>query len=67
MSTGYYQKNKRKSSKEGSYKISKSFCRRKSKSINMVVNDIEIFLKMKNKGLLSIEKIILKYKELITG
>ena len=39
----------------------------KTKIINMVVNDIEVFLKMKNKGLLSTEKIILKYEELITG
>ena len=32
------------------------------KNVNMVVNDIEVFQKMKRKSLLSIEKIILKYK-----
>ena len=35
----------------------------KTKSENMIVNDIEIFLKMKHKGWLKIEKFILKYKK----
>ena len=32
----------------------------KAKIVNIVVSDIEIFQKMKNKGWLSIEKVILK-------
>ena len=35
----------------------------KTKSENIIVNDIEIFLKMKQKGSLKIEKFILKYKK----
>ena len=35
--------------------------KRKTKSENMVASNIKIFLKMKNKGWLSIEKNVMKY------
>ena len=58
MLTRYYQKNIVKN-------IKISLKKKKTKSVNMVVNAIKIFLKMKNKELLSIEKIVLEFKELM--
>ena len=58
MLTRYYQKNIVKN-------IKISLKKKKTKSVNMVVHAIKIFLKMKNKELLSIEKIVLEFKELM--
>lgn len=57
-STRYYEKTK----------TTKRVCdrfpkRKKGKSVNMILKDIKIFLNMKGKGLLSIEKIVLKCKK----
>ena len=72
MTTKYYQKNKTRewyqnlSEKEKDKRWKKARERyenfaeeEKEKSINIIVNDIEIFLKIKNKGWLSIEEIII--------
>ena len=37
-----------------------SLKKRKTKNVNMVANDIKIFLKMKNKGLLNMETVIIE-------
>ena len=41
--------------------------KRKTKSTNIVANNIKIFLKMKNKGQLSIGKISLNCEKIRTG
>ena len=63
MLTGYYQKNNKRFQKR-LVKGTKFFLKKK-KRVNMVVNDIEILQKTKNKGKLNIENIILKCKKLI--
>ena len=63
MSTEYYKKKTKKGFKKRPMKGIKIFQKKiKTKSENMIVNDIEIFLKMKHKGWLKIEKFILNTK-----
>ena len=49
-------------SKKSSWKLSTFSKEEKEKSDNTVMNDIKIYQKMKNKSLLSIEKIIRKWE-----
>ena len=62
MSTGWYQKNKERLRKKARKMYQNLSEEEKTKIVNMLVNNIEIFQKMKKRGQLSIEKIILKYK-----
>ena len=50
MSTGYYQKDKERLQKDACERYQNRSEEKKAKSENMVVNNIEIILKMKNKG-----------------
>ena len=56
-----FHKKKKKTKKKYGYERNKYLSEGKeAKMVNVVVSDIEIFQKMKNKGLLSIGKVILK-------
>lgn len=64
-STRYYQKNK--DYKKRSVKDIKIFPKKKKRneSTNMLVKNIKIFLNMKNKVYLNIEKIIFKFEKVL--
>ena len=57
----HYQKEQRKALKKLVLSVKIFLKKRKTKSDNMVANDIQIFVEMKNIGYLSIEKNIIKY------
>ena len=50
MLTGYYQKNKEKNSKKARERYQNLSEEEKERSINMIVNHIKIFYRMKNKS-----------------
>ena len=60
-SVRHYQKEQRKALKKLVLSVKIFLKKRKTKSDNMVANDIQIFVEMKNIGYLSIEKNIIKY------
>ena len=59
-SAKYYQNNKERLQKKLMKDIKLFLKKEKKKSNNMVVNDAKVYQMMKNKSLLSIEKIIIK-------
>ena len=61
-SAKYYQNNKERLQKNLVKGIKVFLKKKKKKSNNMVVNDVKIYQKMKNKGFLSIEKILFNEK-----
>ena len=63
-----YQKKQKKPSKKGSRKVlNLSAEKTEKKNSNMVANNIKLFLNMKNQGLLTIKKIIIKCGKIKTN
>ena len=61
MSTRYYEKNKERLRKRLVKDIKNFLKKRKKKSFSIVVNDVEIFQKMKSKGQQKVAEIIIYF------
>ena len=59
MSTRYYEKNKQRLRKRLVKDIKNVLKKKKKKSFSIVVNDVEIFQKMKSKGQQKVAEIII--------